>query len=324
MAEKGFGHVSPNPMVGCVIVHEGEIIGSGYHQKYGAEHAEVNAIKNVKNHDLLKNSTVYVSLEPCSHYGKTPPCADLLIQSGVKKVVLACLDPNPLVSGKGIEKLKAAGIEVTWGVLEKESKKLNKRFFTNILKNRPYIILKWAESKDGFIASDEIKQISGLAAQTRLHKWRSEEDAFLVGTNTLLLDNPQLNTRLWKGKNPIRVAIDFHLKSENKHLKFYDQSQRTIILNGSKNGLFDGIEYLTIENNLSHTLDILYQKNIGSLVVEGGAMLLNSFLEAGLFDEIRILKSKNTELFSGLKAPVIDFHATKSEDLIDDILTVYE
>jgi diaminohydroxyphosphoribosylaminopyrimidine deaminase/5-amino-6-(5-phosphoribosylamino)uracil reductase len=325
LAEKGFGHVSPNPMVGCLIVHNGEIIGSGYHKTYGGPHAEVNAINSVKDTNLIKDSTAYVSLEPCSHFGKTPPCADLLIQSGIKKVVIGSLDPNPLVAGQGMEKLKQAGIEVKHGILENECKKLNKRFFSFINKKRPFIILKWAESADGFMGSEDTKQISGLAAQKRLHKWRSEEDAFLVGTNTLIQDNPQLNTRLWKGKNPIRVAIDFDLKSENKHLKFYDQSQRTIILNGFKNEISNGIEFIQIpERKVETIVDTLYQCEISCVVVEGGSELLKSFIAANLYDEIRILKSKNLILNHGIAAPKIDFVASSSEDLMDDYLTLYE
>ena len=325
MAEKGFGQVSPNPMVGCLIVHNGEIIGSGYHKEYGGPHAEVNAINNVKDPSLLKESTAYVSLEPCSHFGKTPPCADLLIKAGIKKVVIGSLDPNPLVAGQGMEKLIQAGINVEYSVLENECKKLNKRFFTFINKKRPFIILKWAESADGYIGSEDTKQISGLAAQKRLHKWRSEEDAFLVGTNTLLLDNPQLNTRLWKGKSPIRVAIDFELKSENKHLKFYDQSQRSIILNGVKNESSNGIEFIKISDTKIETIvNALYQCKISSVVIEGGSQLLNSFIEANIYDEIRILKSKKLMLNKGIKAPKIDFIASSTEDLIDDYLNIYE
>lgn len=325
MAEKGFGQVSPNPMVGCLIVHNGEIIGSGYHKEYGGPHAEVNAINNVKDSSLLKESTAYVSLEPCSHFGKTPPCADLLIKAGIKKVVIGSLDPNPLVAGQGMEKLIQAGIKVEYSVLENECKKLNKRFFTFINKKKPFIILKWAESADGYIGSEDTKQISGLAAQKRLHKWRSEEDAFLVGTNTLLLDNPQLNTRLWKGKNPIRVAIDFELKSENKHLKFYDQSQRSIILNGVKNESSNGIEFIKISDTKIETIvNALYQCKISSVVIEGGSQLLNSFIEANIYDEIRILKSKKLMLNNGIKAPKIDFIASSTEDLIDDYLNIYE
>ena len=325
MAEKGFGHVSPNPMVGCIIVHNGEIIGSGYHSVYGGPHAEVNSINSIKEPGLLKNSIAYVSLEPCSHFGKTPPCADLLIQYGIKKVVIGSLDPNPLVAGQGIEKLKKAGIEVKFGILENECKKLNKRFFTYINNKRPYIILKWAESSDGFMGSEEIKQISGIAAQTRLHKWRSEEDAFLVGTNTLIQDNPKLNTRLWPGKNPTRIAVDFELKSENKHLNFYDQSQKTIILNGIKDGISHGIEYIKIPDCKVETLiEALYLCKISSVVIEGGSKLLNSFIDAHLYDEIRVLKSKKRILNNGIAAPKINFAASSSEDLIDDYLTIYE
>lgn len=254
-----------------------------------------------------------------------PTCADLLIKAGIKKVVIGSLDPNPLVAGQGMEKLIQAGIKVEYSVLENECKKLNKRFFTFINKKRPFIILKWAESADGYIGSEDTKQISGLAAQKRLHKWRSEEDAFLVGTNTLLLDNPQLNTRLWKGKNPIRVAIDFELKSENKHLKFYDQSQRSIILNGVKNESSNGIEFIKISDTKIETIvNALYQCKISSVVIEGGSQLLNSFIEANIYDEIRILKSKKLMLINGIKAPKIDFIASSTEDLIDDYLNIYE
>jgi diaminohydroxyphosphoribosylaminopyrimidine deaminase/5-amino-6-(5-phosphoribosylamino)uracil reductase len=325
LAEKGFGHVSPNPMVGCLIVQNGEIIGSGYHKEYGGPHAEVNAINEVKDPSLLHGSTAYVSLEPCSHFGKTPPCADLLIKVGIKKVVIGSSDPNPLVAGQGMEKLKQAGIEVKYSVLENECKKLNKRFFTFINKKRPYIILKWAESADGFIGSKDTKQISGLAAQKRLHKWRSEEDAFLLGTNTLLQDNPQLNTRFWKGKNPIRIALDFELKSENKHLKFYDQSQRSIILNGVKNEACNGIEFIKIPDRKIETIiEALYQCKISSVVIEGGSQLLNSFIDSNLYDEIRILKSKKIFLKDGIAAPKIDFVSSSSEDLLDDYLNIYE
>lgn len=325
LASKGFGKVSPNPMVGCVIVYHDEIIACGYHEKFGEAHAEVNAIRQVKDVSLLKEATVYVSLEPCSHFGKTPPCADLLIQSGVKSVKIGSLDPNPLVAGKGVEKLKNAGIQVEYGILESECYKLNKRFFTQMSKNRPYIILKWAESFDGFMSANEVKQISGLAAQTRLHKWRSEEDAFMVGTETLLKDNPALNTRLWKGKNPIRIAVDFELKSENKNLKFYDQTQESIILNGIKDSKFDNLEYIKIpDKSVNSIINGINQRKIGSLVVEGGPQLLRSFLDANLYDEIRILKSKNLKLYEGLPAPKIDFLPSETEDLIDDIYFHYE
>lgn len=324
LAQKGFGKVSPNPMVGCVIVHNDEIIGEGYHQTYGKEHAEVNAIHSVNDHSLLAESTVYVSLEPCSHFGKTPPCADLLIEKGVKEVVIGTLDPNPKVGGNGIIKLKEAGIVVRYGFLEKECRKINRRFFTNQILNRPYVILKWAESADGFMAGGPNKQISGLVAQTRVHKWRSEEDAFMVGANTLINDNPILNTRLWKGKDPIRIAVDFHLRSEGLNLHFFQKGLRSILLNGKKEGLFGNTEYILIKNNdPKEILQALYNLQISSVVIEGGAQILKSFLQANAFDEIRLLRSKKLIIDEGLSAPKIDFLPKYEEDLLDDTLTVY-
>ena len=227
--------VSPNPMVGCVIVHNGKIIGEGYHQKYGDAHAEVNAVNAVSDKSLLSESTVYVTLEPCSHFGKTPPCADLLIKHKFKKVIVCNYDPNPLVAGQGIEKLRQAGIEVEVGLLEEEGRELNKRFFTYIEKKRPYIILKWAESADGFIAKGiyETVQISNLLSRRFVHKMRSEEDAIMVGTNTAKYDNPTLNTRFWTGKNAVRVLIDREL-SLSKNLHIFDNSQKTICYNSLK------------------------------------------------------------------------------------------
>jgi diaminohydroxyphosphoribosylaminopyrimidine deaminase/5-amino-6-(5-phosphoribosylamino)uracil reductase len=325
LAQKGFGLVSPNPMVGCVIVHNEQIIGESYHQEYGGPHAEVNAINAVSDLSLLRDSTVYVTLEPCSHYGKTPPCANLLIQHGVKKVVIACLDPNPLVTGKGVALLKAAGIEFEVGILENEALALNKRFITYHTRKRPYIILKWAMSKDGYMSHPDTKQISGHKAQLMLHQWRTQEDAFVIGTETLLIDNPQLNSRLAIGKNPIRVAIDFDLKSQNLPLHFYDQSQKTYLLNGRKESKEGEIEFLKIANkNPDSIVECLYQKSIQSIVIEGGQRLLNSFISAGLYDEIRIFKSKQLILNGGQLAPEIpEFNAAISDLETDDLL-VYQ
>ncbi len=325
LAQKGFGMVSPNPMVGCVIAHNENIIGEGYHQQYGGPHAEVNAINAVTDLSLLRDSTVYVTLEPCSHYGKTPPCANLLIQHGVKKVVIACLDPNPLVAGKGVALLKAAGIEVEVGILENEALAMNKRFITYHTRKRPYIILKWAMSKDGYMSHPDTKQISGHKAQLMLHQWRTQEDAFVIGTETLLIDNPQLNSRLAIGKNPIRMAIDFDLKSQNLPLHFYDQSQKTYLLNGRKESKEGEVEFLKIANkNPDSIVECLYQKSIQSIVIEGGQRLLNSFISAGLYDEIRIFKSKQLILNGGQLAPEIpEFNAAIS-DLETDELLVYQ
>jgi len=325
LAQKGFGMVSPNPMVGCVIVHNGQIIGEGFHQQYGGPHAEVNAINAVVDHSLLKDSTVYVTLEPCSHFGKTPPCANLLIQHGVKKVVIACLDPNPLVAGKGVKLLQDAGIVVEVGLLEQEALELNKRFITYHNKKRPYIILKWAMSKDAYMSHPNTKQISGLEAQKLLHLWRTQEDAFVIGTNTLLIDNPQLNSRFVNGKNPIRVAIDFDLKSQNLPFHFYDQSQKTIVLNGIKESLDGTIEYLKIKNKAPETIvNCLYQKSIQSIVIEGGQHLLSSFINAGLYEEIRVFKSKHLVLNGGQLAPEHPELNAAISDLETDELWVYQ
>lgn len=325
LAQKGFGNVSPNPMVGCVVVHNGQKIAESWHKVYGGPHAEVNALQQIDSDDILKECTVYVSLEPCSHHGKTPPCADLLISKKVKKVVVGMHDPFPEVSGKGIQKLRDAGIEVQVGILEKECRKINKRFLVNQTKSRPYVILKWAESADGYIGKSEKVQISGLAAQTRLHKWRSEEDAFLIGTNTLLIDDPQLNTRLWKGKDPIRIAIDFTLRSEGQLLKFHNGNQRTIILNGKSDADMGKYEYVRInDRSIPTILSRLHELKIGSIVVEGGTTLLESFLKSGLYDEVRVFKSKEKKLYDGIPAPKMDFAPVQTEDLLDDWLLTFE
>ncbi len=290
LAKKGKGRVSPNPMVGCVIVHQQSIIGEGWHQKYGDWHAEVNAINAVKNKSLLPESTVYVTLEPCAHFGKTPPCADLLIKHRVKKVVIANIDPFPLVAGKGIERLKNANIEVICGVLEDLGREINNRFFTNVEKKRPYIILKWAETFDGFIGAEGGKpvQISNEFSQTLVHQWRSEEAAILVGYQTALHDNPRLNVRHWSGKNPIRVVID-EQKELPTYLHIFDQSQETLMIHSK---------------NIEQWLESMQEKKIGSVIVEGGKKTLDKFIEKGLFDEIRLFKSPKT-LKKGILAPTL-------------------
>ncbi|HKZ37838.1 MAG TPA: bifunctional diaminohydroxyphosphoribosylaminopyrimidine deaminase/5-amino-6-(5-phosphoribosylamino)uracil reductase RibD, partial [Chryseolinea sp.] len=232
LALLGSGLVSPNPLVGCVITYEGKIIGEGWHKKYGEPHAEVNAVNSVPDKRTLRESTVYVTLEPCAHFGKTPPCADLLIEHQIKKVVVANLDSNPLVAGEGIRKLRSSGIEVITGVLDKKGRALNKRFFTIMEKQRPYIILKWAETADGFVARKNFdsKWISDEYSRQLVHKWRAEEDAVLVGMRTAQLDNPELNVRNWSGRNPIRIVIDRFLKL-NEKIHLFDGSQKTICYN---------------------------------------------------------------------------------------------
>ncbi|MCQ6956963.1 bifunctional diaminohydroxyphosphoribosylaminopyrimidine deaminase/5-amino-6-(5-phosphoribosylamino)uracil reductase RibD [Mucilaginibacter aquariorum] len=314
LAALGAGSVSPNPMVGAVIVHDDKIIGEGYHQKYGEAHAEVNAVKMVTdrygNHaDLLKQSTIYVSLEPCAHYGKTPPCADLIIKHQIPKVVVGCRDPFPQVDGKGIEKLQAAGIEVTTGVLEKECQWLNRRFFTRVQKQRPYIILKWAQTADGFFAPADGTQhwITGPEARKLVHQWRAEEDAILVGKNTVLADNPQLNVRYVEGKSPKRVVIDRRLEL-SKTLNAFDQSVETLIFNEVKTDIDGKNKYIALEDFdrfvPQYILFQLYLQDIQSVIIEGGAHTLNSFINAGLWDEARIFTGSSV-LKDGIKAPVV-------------------
>jgi diaminohydroxyphosphoribosylaminopyrimidine deaminase/5-amino-6-(5-phosphoribosylamino)uracil reductase len=314
LAALGAGSVSPNPMVGAVIVHNDKIIGEGYHQKYGEAHAEVNAVKMVTDKydnyaDLLKKSIIYVSLEPCAHYGKTPPCADLIIKHQIPKVVVGCRDPFPQVDGKGIEKLQAAGIEVTTGVLEKECQWLNRRFFTRVQKQRPYIILKWAQTADGFFAPADGTQhwITGPEARKLVHQWRTEEDAILVGKNTVLADNPQLNVRYAEGKSPKRVVIDRRLEL-NKTLNVFDQSVETLIFNAIKTDIDGKNKYIALEDFdrfvPQYILFQLYLQDIQSVIIEGGAHTLNSFINAGLWDEARIFTGTSV-LENGIKAPVV-------------------
>ncbi len=325
LAEFGRGLVSPNPMVGCVIVCDGQIIGEGWHQHYGGPHAEVNAIKAVVNQELLSRSTCYVTLEPCSHLGQTPPCADLLIEKGLSKVVIGCLDSNPLVGGKGVAKLKSAGIEMQQGVLEADCQRLNRTFFTFIEKKRPYIILKWAQTNDGFIARDnyDSKWISNIESRTLVHQWRAEEDAILVGKNTAKYDNPTLNVRLWEGKNPLRIVLDKGLELEST-LNLFDQSQDTLVYNTLKDARVKNLEHVMLrkENFLETMLADLYKRKVQSLLVEGGAAVLKSFMNLGLWDEARVFTSKK-EFGKGIKAPVIRVMSEQVKEINGDELKIY-
>jgi diaminohydroxyphosphoribosylaminopyrimidine deaminase / 5-amino-6-(5-phosphoribosylamino)uracil reductase len=307
LALLGSGHVSPNPLVGCLIVNNGKIIGEGWHQQYGGPHAEVNAINAVADKNLLRESTVYVTLEPCSHYGKTPPCADMLINHTVKKVVVANVDPNPLVNGEGISKLRKSGAEVITGILDQRGREVNKRFFTYVQKQRPFITLKWAETADGFIARKNFdsKWISDEFSRQLVHKWRTEEDAVLVGMRTAQHDNPKLNVRDWSGRNPVRVVIDRFLKLSEK-INLFDGSQKTICYNVLKHEELTNISLIRIdeENFLANLVHDLYNKKIQSLIVEGGAQTLQAFIDAGFWDEARIFVSPNT-FESGIKSPII-------------------
>jgi diaminohydroxyphosphoribosylaminopyrimidine deaminase / 5-amino-6-(5-phosphoribosylamino)uracil reductase len=331
LAALGRGSVSPNPMVGCVIVHENQIIGEDWHRRYGDWHAEVNAINDAIQKgfaDLLPQSTVYVTLEPCSHFGKTPPCADLLVEKKVKRVVICNDDPNPLVASKGIQKLQEAGIEVITGILAEDGRKLNARFFTFFEQKRPYIILKWAETSDGFIA-DEHKHplsISCLSSRILNHQWRTEEDAILVGTNTAQNDNPQLNARLWAGHNPVRVVLDRTLRLPDT-LHLFDNTQKTLCYNAFRNEEKGQTTFVQIdfdENFLQHLLQDLYKRKNQSLLVEGGAVILQTFLNEGIFDEIRVFKSPNA-IGKGTASPLLpmDVCLRQQEKIGDDWLKKY-
>ena len=314
LASLGAGFVAPNPMVGAILVYDGKIISEGYHKKYGQAHAEPNAILPVQNTEILQKSTLYVTLEPCSHYGKTPPCADLIIRSGIPKVIIGTLDPNPKVAGRGVQLLKNAGVEVEVGVLEAECRELNKRFFMFQENKRPFILLKWAQTADGFMdnvrTSAEVNPLlisNGVTGQLT-HKMRSENQAILVGTNTVLLDNPSLTVRNWHGKNPVRVAIDRKSVIPADY-KILDDQHPTLILTSEKNRKNGKqTEYIVCEcsnDNPEYILQILYERNIHSVLVEGGARLLNCFLKNDLWDEANI-EISNQMTGSGVKAPVID------------------
>lgn len=326
LALNGKGQVSPNPMVGCVIVKDDRIIGEGYHQKYGGPHAEVNAIASVASEADLAGATLYVNLEPCAHFGKTPPCADLVIRYPFKRVVVCNKDPFPLVAGKGAEKIAAKGIEVMQGILDKEGRRLNRRFFTFIEKKRPFIILKWAETADGFIARKDYssKWISNEMSRRLVHQWRSEEDAVMVGTKTAIYDNPQLNVRDWQGRDPVRIIIDKELKIDAQY-HLFDQSQKTLCYNLQKNLSLPNLEYIKINtpaDPLSFIISDLYERKVQSVIVEGGANLLSCFIHAGWWDEARIFRS-SVQFGEGIAAPQAPGKMTASEEIGDNTLGVY-
>lgn len=325
LAALGRGYVSPNPLVGSVVVHEGVVIGEGWHKKYGGPHAEVNAIAGVADRSLLPNSTVYVNLEPCSHTGKTPPCADLLIREKVKRVVVANLDSNPLVAGEGIKKLRAAGIEVITGILDKEGRALNKRFFTAMEKQRPYIILKWAQTADGFVAREnyDARWISNPYSRQLVHKWRTEEDAFIIGQRTAQYDNPQLNVRDWTGRNPTRIVIDRFLKL-SPSLTFFNGAQPTVCYNLMKHEEHTNLTLARLpeQDFLQHLIQDLFRRKLHSVVVEGGGQTLEAFIEAGLWDEARVFQS--TQAFGkGIPAPQLQGIIAGQARLHTDTLTTY-
>lgn len=321
LAKNARANVAPNPMVGSVIVCNGKIIGEGYHQLYGEAHAEVNAIQSVENQELLKDSTLYVNLEPCAHHGKTPPCSNLIIEKQIPRVVIGCQDSFSEVSGKGIEKMRKAGIEVIVGILEKESRELNKRFFTFHEQKRPYIILKWAETLDGFMDMERsgtfdphINWITHTNLKVPVHKWRSEEMGIMVGTMTAKNDNPRLDTREWKGINPLRILIDENLDlPENLHL--FDGSIHTLVFTAHPKENSSNLEFVVVDFSTDFLVQVfqhLYERNIQSVLVEGGQFLLQSIINHGVWDEARILIGNKT-FGKGLTAPKL--HKIADEDI---------
>lgn len=330
LAKNGLGTTYPNPMVGSVIVYNDTIIGEGWHQKSGEPHAEVNAINAVKDKSLLKKATIYVSLEPCSHFGKTPPCCDLIIAQGIPNVVIGTTDPNEKVAGKGIQKLVGAGKNVTVGILEKECRELNRRFFTFHLQQRPYIILKWAETADGFIAPKSKNDqkpvwITNTYSRQLVHKWRSEEHAILVGTQTVLDDNPKLDVRDWSGNNPIRIVIDRNLRIP-KDAQLFHTTSKTIVVTGKDFDADENVvaESIDFDKNIARQIaDVLYRHGIQSVIIEGGRQTLQTFIDVNLWDEARVFKGK-TVFGDGTKAPQIDTVSFASLSIIDDELSFFK
>ena len=329
LAKKGIRAVAPNPMVGCVLVVEDKIIGEGYHERYGEAHAEVNAINSVSNKSLLKKATLYVSLEPCSHTGKTPPCAELIIKKGIKKVVIGTKDSNPIVGGKGIEKLKNGGVQVEEGILQEQCLELNKRFFTFHEKQRPYVILKWAQTLDGFLdrnREDETQKINWISepeTKTLVHKWRSEEQSILVGRNTITNDNPSLTVRDYGGINPIRLVIDSQLQISGA-LNVYSKDAPTIVFNRIKDKKENNIEWVKInETSTKNILEVLHKRGIQSVFVEGGSRTLQYFIIDNVWDEARVVVGQKY-FKEGYKAPIINKVPIKSIPFGKDMIHYYK
>lgn len=318
LARLGKGKVAPNPMVGAVLVHEGRIIGEGWHRKWGGAHAEVECVASVADADrpLIADATMYVSLEPCAHWGKTPPCADLILAQQIKNVVVGCRDPFPLVAGKGIEKLHAAGVEVVMGVLERECRELNRRFFTFHTEHRPYVVLKWAQTGDGKISCGDARlKISHAQTDRLVHRWRSEEAAILVGTNTALADDPELSTRLWPGSNAVRLVTDVRGRLP-KALKLFDGSITTVVFSTQQHTINQpddvrqgrGVYYYQVADGLPlvrQLMEALNALGIQSVLVEGGARLLQSFINEGYWDEARVITNEAMAVGQGIDAPVL-------------------
>lgn len=318
---------SPNPLVGSVIVHNDRIIGEGFHKGSGQPHAEVEALNSVSESDkhLLPDSTLYVNLEPCSHHGKTPPCADMIVQQKIPRVVIGAVDSNPLVGGKGVAKLRDARVDVTIGVLENGCRKLNKRFYTFHEKQRPYVILKWAQSNDGFIAPLPLKrlQISNPLSQTLLHKWRSEEDCVLVGFNTALIDEPRLDVRNWNGRNPMRAVFDPQLRLDSTK-PLFASTEKVFVFNTLKEETSNNVHFkkVTTENWVSDAIRILYNESILSVMVEGGTKTLQAFIDASVWDEARVFTSR-TNLYNGLVGPQLSATHVETHAVGDNQLDIY-
>ncbi len=332
IASNALGSAMPNPMVGCVIVHNQCIIGEGYTSAYGGNHAEVNAINSVKDKLLLNKATLYVTLEPCSHFGKTPPCSDLIIKHKIPNVVISTIDTHSKVAGKGIKKLKDAGCQVTVGVLENESQKHHRRFFTFHNKNRPYIILKWAQTSDGFIAPEKALErapvwITNSYSRQLVHKWRAEEQAILVGNKTVIEDNPKLTIRDWSGTDPVRILIDLSNKTPEDS-SILDKTIKTIVITSAnhKKQSSDILLYETISsgNNVVHEIcNILHKHEIQSVIIEGGSYTIQSFIDANLWDEARVFHGTNT-FKKGVKAPILEVKPISEEKIMTDTLKIYQ
>lgn len=326
LAKKALGNTYPNPLVGSVIVHNGKIIGEGYHHKAGENHAEINAIQSVKDKSLLPESTIYVSLEPCAHFGKTPPCALKIKEMGFKKVVVGTMDSHDKVNGKGKKIIEDAGIEIVSGVLEKECIDLNKRFFTYHQKNRPFIILKWAESADQYIDKDfRPYSISNKLVNQFVHQLRANEHSILVGTNTALNDNPSLTVRNVSGKNPIRILIDFDLKVP-QDFQIFNNEAETIIINSTKDTVENHLTYIKINKSdfQKELMKILHEKQIQSVIIEGGKIMLQQFIDANLWDEAIIIKNLNLNLIHGTKAPILSKEPYKVETFRDNKIEFHQ
>lgn len=325
LAKKAKGNTYPNPLVGSIIVYDGKIIGEGYHKKAGEAHAEINAINSVKNQELLKNSKIYVTLEPCSHYGKTPPCALKIKDIGFKKVIVGAMDSHEKVNGKGKKILEDSGIEVISGVLEKECIELNKRFFTFHKKKRPYIILKWAESNDGFLDKNfQPTAISNSIANQYVHQLRADENAILVGTKTALNDNPSLTVRNVNGNNPIRILIDFDLKIP-EDFNIYNNEAPTLVFNFIKNDKRENVKWIKIERKkiLKNILQKLYEEQIQSVVIEGGSFTIQQFLDENIWDKIIVIKNPNLSLEHGTPAPKFEITPFLERKIGDNLLSLY-